>query len=128
MKSHPWNISKSEGETLLNKLLLDILHQKSFLAIDQVGNQLKIKASNQNLLFKKNRKHRNINHFIRSHFKGLQNFIETHPDLYQVKKKDVYYHIALQPMIQTDLNKKEAEDDDFIWVENELEDQKIKKD
>ena len=77
MKSHSWNISNPEGETLLEKLLLSILHHQSKMTIGEIGTKLKEKAIADKIMFYRDGKRRNINQYIRTKFSGIYNFISS---------------------------------------------------
>ena len=118
MNSHPWNISATEGSTLLEKLMLDILDRRT-LNIDNIGTMLKEKAERKKIILRKNGKRRNINHYIRAQFKGLQNFIQNRPDMFVLTHKpgSLKTEVSLTSKRQNQLSKKEAESEDFVWID-----------
>lgn len=119
MKSHSWNISNPEGETLLEKLLLSILHHQSKMTIGEIGTKLKEKATADQIVFYRNGKRRNINQYIRTKFSGIYNFLSSRPSQFiviPIEKTNNQYHVSLTSIVVDDLNKEEAENDDFIWV------------
>ena len=120
MKSHSWNISLSEGDDLLTKLLLGILHQQSDLTIGELGTALKEHARNKCLFFTTSEgKRRNINQYIRNQFGGIYSFVDSKDTVFKTREipnMNKQYTVSLQPNVKDDLDREEAEKDDFIWI------------
>ena len=118
MNSHPWNISVTEGSNLLENLMLEILDRRT-LNMDNIGTMLKEKAERKKIILRKNGKRRNINHFIRAQYKGLQNFIQNRPEIFVLTHNSgsLKIEVSLTINSQNQLSKKEAESEDFVWID-----------
>ncbi len=121
MKSNSWNISNLEGANLLENLLLDILHHNSKLTIGEIGSKLKEKALRQKLVFIKDGKKRNINQYIRKEFDGIYNFVKNNNKLDVIPLIDYknQYYVMLTDKYRDELNKINAENDDFVWISSD---------
>lgn len=85
-KNYKWNISKVDGEKLINEKIRDILENKGEMEITE----LKFILQNRTIDIKiqNNNKKKNIINFIKNVFGGLKNFIENRKDLYTIEEKE----------------------------------------
>ena len=110
-KNYKWNISKVDGEKLINEKINEILLSKGEMELSELHFFLLNRSGN--IAIENNKKKKNLINFIKNVFGGLRNFLENRKDLYKTMQKDNGLQIFV------DLNKgKDKEDIYFLndWV------------
>tara|TARA_B110000285_G_C14734010_1_gene427758 strand:+ start:286 stop:624 length:339 start_codon:yes stop_codon:yes gene_type:complete len=73
--NYKWNISKKEGEELINQKITEILSEKGCMEISELMFFLQLRT--KEVIIENNHKKKNILNFIRNVFGGLRNFLES---------------------------------------------------
>lgn len=110
-KNYKWNISKVDGEKLINEKINEILLSKGEMELSEL--QFFLLNRSGNITIENNKKKKNLINFIKNVFGGLRNFLENRKDLYNTKQKDNGMQIFV------DLNKDDDKEDIYFlndWV------------
>jgi hypothetical protein len=111
-KNYKWNISREDGEKLINEKINEILLNKGEMELSEL--QFFLLNRSGNITIENNKKKKNLINFIKNVFGGLRNFLENRKDLYNTKQK---VNGILQ--IFVDLNKGDDKEDIYFlndWV------------
>lgn len=110
-KNYKWNISREDGEKLINEKINEILLNKGEMELSEL--QFFLLNRSGNITIENNKKKKNLINFIKNVFGGLRNFLENRKDLYNTKQKDNGMQIFV------DLNKDDDKEDIYFlndWV------------
>jgi|TARA_B110000908_G_C10194306_1_gene422101 hypothetical protein len=91
--NYKWNISKEEGEELINGKIKEILYDKGTMEISELIFFLQTRT--KDIIFENNHKKKNIINFIRNVFGGLRNFLESN-NYYQITPKGNQIIVSLK--------------------------------
>tara|TARA_Y100000817_G_scaffold213277_1_gene167603 strand:+ start:6939 stop:7292 length:354 start_codon:yes stop_codon:yes gene_type:complete len=74
-KNYKWNISKEEGEKIIDDKIKEILSDKGEMEISELN--FFIQTRSRDITIENNKKKKNLTNFIRNVFGGLRNFLES---------------------------------------------------
>ena len=74
-KNYKWNISKEDGEDMINDKIKEILSDKGEMEISELN--FFIQTRSKEITIENNKKKKNLTNFIRNVFGGLRNFLEN---------------------------------------------------
>tara|TARA_Y100001935_G_scaffold255162_3_gene266860 strand:+ start:6752 stop:7105 length:354 start_codon:yes stop_codon:yes gene_type:complete len=74
-KNYKWNISKEEGEQIIDDKIKEILSDKGEMEISELN--FFIQTRSRDITIENNKKKKNLTNFIRNVFGGLRNFLES---------------------------------------------------
>jgi len=102
--NYKWNISKINGKIIILNNIEDILLEKNNNSIEYNELIYLLNIRTKNIIFKRNKKKKNIMNFIKNNFISLQLFIKNESNFLFIN--NIIY-----------LNKKENEFNDWILIE-----------
>ena len=110
-KNYKWNISKEEGEKLINDTIQEILSNKGVMEISELN--FFIQSHSRDITIKNIKKKKNLTNYIRTVFGGLRNFLEMKQQYKITQKKN-----QIMVDIQRDEEKNNYFLNDFLndWV------------
>jgi hypothetical protein len=74
-KNYKWNISKEEGEKIINEKITEILSRNGEMELADLNFFIQTRC--RDITIENNNKKKNLTNFIRNVFGGLRNFLES---------------------------------------------------
>ena len=109
-KNYKWNISKEDGEKIVDDKINGILSDKGEMEISELN--YFIQSRSRDITIENNKKKKNLNNFINNVFGGLRNFLE-HRKTYKIT--------TVGGGVMVDI-KKEEEDEDIYSLNDYIND------
>lgn len=102
-KNYKWNISKEEGEKIINEKITNFLSSNGEMELADINFFIQTRC--RDITVENNKKKKNLSNFIRNVFGGLRNFLENRKN---------YKFRTLGNRVMVDINKEESEDTYFL--------------
>ena len=109
-KNYKWNISKEDGEKIVDDKINEILSDKGEMEISELN--YFIQSRSRDITIENNKKKKNLNNFINNVFGGLRNVLE-HRKTYKIT--------TVGGGVMVDI-KKEEEDEDIYSLNDYIND------
>tara|TARA_Y100000389_G_scaffold180901_1_gene196085 strand:+ start:369 stop:701 length:333 start_codon:yes stop_codon:yes gene_type:complete len=90
-KNYKWNISKEEGETIVFKVIREILEEKKDNSMNYQELLLLIQNRTNNIDITHNKKKKSLLNFIRVNYGSIEQLIDNTDEMITIEKKNGKY-------------------------------------